>query len=268
LPAFHEITREGHAFQRYTLYILARYLELPLLKISYLFLRGRFRTVGKNRFFRRMLSLLVRPVAVYGDTARPVAYDHLIEHIGKIEGSIAVGPCRCRLVNNPCSHPLETDIVIRTGEEAFRKAFPRDYRVIGREEAVEIITRCHELGMFHMVFFHCPSTGIAEYAICNCCECGCVPFILNRELGQKSFPFFRGESVAVADHEKCRGHGKCVDACPFDARSVLDGTGATHNCYGCGLCVYSCPENAISLRERRPPGSSLPDPGEHRPTGP
>jgi ferredoxin len=109
-----------------------------------------------------------------------------------------------------------------------------------------------------MVFVHCPvgaEDGLDhhenEYVICNCCTCGCVPYIINRELGQKVYPLIRGAYVAVTDLDRCAGHGECGSACPFDVRLVQSDTSRlVDDCYGCGVCVAACPEQAISMRPR------------------
>lgn len=245
---FHSITREGRPFQRYTLYLLARWVELPFLRVMYKLLRGGWRCIGSLRVVRKAVSaLLTRPVARFGDTAKPIPFDELVEHLSEMDGVIAVGPCRCRISHEPCGHPLDTDIVIRTGTAAWLKAFPHEYRIIEKDEALRIIEECHRQGMFHMLFFHCPATGCAEYVICNCCTCGCVPYIINRELGQENFPLFKGDWIAYTDSGKCTCRADCIEICPFDARKIVDGKLTTSGCYGCGLCVGACPEGAISM---------------------
>ncbi len=252
---FHRITEEGHPFQRGTLYALARWLEMPFLKVSYNLLRGKWNRVGRMRGVRgAYATVLTRPVGRWGDAPRAVPFGPLMEHMDTVDGAIAVGPCRCRVSHRACGHPLDTDIVIRTGTAAWLKAFPRDYRVIEKDEAKRIVTECHDQGMFHMLFYHCPATGRAEYVICNCCTCGCVPYIINRELGQRSFPFFEGEWTAETDLSKCAGRAECVNVCPFGARSMIDGKSATRGCFGCGLCVVSCPEGAIAMVKKEDHG--------------
>jgi len=56
------------------------------------------------------------------------------------------------------------------------------------------------------------------------------------------------------DPERCRGCGRCVDICPFDAvRLKANGRGfytaeiLRHNCVGCGGCVGRCPVTAIDM---------------------
>lgn len=56
------------------------------------------------------------------------------------------------------------------------------------------------------------------------------------------------------DAERCRGCGRCVDICPFDAvRLVPNDRGfytaevLRHNCVGCGGCVGRCPVTAMDM---------------------
>jgi Pyruvate/2-oxoacid:ferredoxin oxidoreductase delta subunit len=279
----HAVTGESSRFRRWTLYLFARYLEMPLLSWGYHLLRGRTQRLGANRLVRAVLRWGVAiPFGYAGDTARPMPTAAVLSLIDDQDGSIAVGPCRCRTAHNACDHPLETDIVIRTGVEAWTKAFPEEYRLIDRAEAKRIVSECGQLGMWPMVFVHCPvhehqatassahrsvgqhtsaperaggalATGVQhgnEYVICNCCTCGCVPYMLNRDLGQRAYPLLRGAYLAETDLERCTGHGVCVDTCPFDARAVVDGkAGLVNACFGCGVCADVCPEGAIVMRK-------------------
>lgn len=252
----HAITDEHSRFRCWTLYIFARYVEMPLLYWGYHLLRGRYRRWGQNRLVRAILGWGVAvPFGYLGDTARPMPTPEVLRMIDSLTGSIAVGPCRCRTAHQGCDHPLETDIVIRTGVKAWTRAFPREYRPIGKEEARRIVAECRRLGMWQMVFIHCPISDENkqenEYAICNCCACGCVPYILNRELGQRMYPLLRGECVSRTDSGRCAGHGDCVEACPFDARALVEGkVRMVSPCLGCGRCVEACPEQAIEMVKR------------------
>lgn len=255
----HAITGEHSRFRRWTLYLFARYVELPLLYWGYHLLRGRYRRLGSYGLVRAALSWLVAaPFGYLGDTAYALPVAQLQQMIDEMEGPIAVGPCRCRASHQGCEHPLETDIVMRTGVEAWTRAFPHEYRPISRAEAKDIVSRCGDLGMWPMVFVHCPVQGRDdahghgnEYVICNCCTCGCVPYILNRELGQKAYPLLPGPYVAETDLECCAGHGECVAACPFQVRAVVEGEAAlVKACFGCGACVAACPEGAIAMQRR------------------
>jgi ferredoxin len=263
----HALTAEQSRFRRWTLYLFARYLEMPVLGWSYHLLRGRYRHIGAIRPVRAALGWgAAMPFAYLGDTARPLPAPQVLRLIDALEGPIAVGPCRCRAAHQGCDHPLETDLVIRTGVEAFSHAFPRDYRLVGSLEAKAIVSESSRLGMWQMVFVHCPvhehgaapSKGLDmfrgrpgnEYVICNCCRCGCVPYIVNRELGQRVHPLLRGPYTAHTDLVRFTGHGGCVTACPFGARAMADGkVRLVAPCFGCGVCVAACPEGAIQMRE-------------------
>jgi ferredoxin len=250
----HVLTSEQSRFRRWTLYVFARCVEMPLLAWSYALLQGRHRRWGRSWMVRAVVGWLVAaPFSRLVDTARPMPTAAVLELIDGLEGPIAVGPCRCRSAHGACDHPVETDIVIRTGVEAWTRAFPRDYRAIGKEEAKRIVAECHRLGMWHMVFIHCPVNQENEYVICNCCTCGCVPYILNRELGQRVYPLLRGASVAHTDPARCAGQGACVEVCPFEARALAEGRARlVSTCFGCGRCVDACPEQAIDMRKREP----------------
>lgn len=262
----HGAAGEVSRLRRWSLYLFARYLEMPLLAASYHLLRGRYRRLGQSRAVRALGTALGAPFAYAGDTARALPAPQVLEMIETLSGQIAVGPCRCRAAHGACDHPLETDLVIHAGVEAWTHAFPDEYRVIDSAEAQRIVRACSELGMWQMVFVHCPigehghapgndgSSGLHlghEYVICNCCNCGCVPYILNRELGQRFYPLLQGAYVAHTEAGRCTGDGACVAACPFSARAVIDRHAILVNtCFGCGLCAAACPEGAITMQLR------------------
>ncbi len=229
--------------------VFARWMEVPLLLLSYHACVGRLRFLSRWRPTRWLLLYpIAYPFGHYGDTGRPYPTDRLVEMVRGLHGPIAVGPCRCRVGHKACGHPMETDIVIRTGTDVWLKAFPREYRLIGREEAVSIIEECASLGMFHMVFLHCLIGGaMNEYVICNCCTDGCVPYILNRSLGQEIYPLVKGESRASVDAPLCRACGTCLELCPFGARALVGGSPIVAGCYGCGLCAARCPMGATRI---------------------
>lgn len=285
----HIVTGENSRIRRWSLYLFARYLEMPLLAWGYHLLRGRYRRLGSNRWVRALLSWgVAAPFGYAGDTARPMPTPQVLQLIDELEGPIAVGPCRCRAAHRACDHPLETDLVIRTGVEAWTHAFPDEYRLISKQEAKGIVSNCRELGLWQMVFVHCPvhahrheeapsaqrevddyrarsgsvhDSGSRvdlqdhaplenEYVICNCCTCGCVPYLLNHDLGQHVYPLLRGAYVAQTDLSRCTGHGDCVAACPFGMRALADGKPyLVAPCLGCGQCAELCPEGAIEMHE-------------------
>lgn len=255
----HLIADEQSPLRKHLLYLFAKYVEVPLLYLAY------HATVGSLRFLtawdpaRRALGrLLGYPVAHWVDTGSPIPTEPLLDLIDEQAEAIAVGPCRCRTAHGRCNHRMETDIVIRTGTAAWLKAFPDQYRIIDKQEARRIVEQCAQEGMFHMVFVHCQMGGaLNEYVLCNCCRDGCSVYLANYHLGQKRFPLIPGNYYVRLVSETCESCGKCVEACPWDARTIKDKKPAVDlsRCFGCGLCAVVCEKKntVMELKENRLP---------------
>ncbi len=56
----------------------------------------------------------------------------------------------------------------------------------------------------------------------------------------------------IIDKDKCTGCGSCVDACPFEALSLVgDKAAVNESCTLCGTCVDVCPEEALAVEEMK-----------------
>ncbi len=88
----HIVTGEYSPIRLFLLRIFARYIEVPLLHLSYLACAGRLEFL--SRFFLTRW-LIVYPIAYpfghWGDAGRPVPLDDLVEMVEGLEGKIAVG---------------------------------------------------------------------------------------------------------------------------------------------------------------------------------
>jgi NAD-dependent dihydropyrimidine dehydrogenase PreA subunit len=167
---------------------------------------------------------------------------------------IAVGPCRCRLATRACDHPLETDIYILTGAPIWLDVFPKDYRVIDKEETLRIVRDSYEQGLVPMVDRHLYFKGNANYfVICNCCGCSCILILGYRFLKEQGLHFIPSTYVSVVDADRCEACGKCVEVCAFHERRIESGKARVIDCQGCGLCVKFCPNGANSLVSRQVP---------------
>lgn len=247
------ISAEYSPFRLFLLRLFAKYIEVPLLHLSYLACRGNLDFLSKFSLTRWLLIYpIAYPFGHWSDTGKPVPEEELEKMIASLEGPIAVGPCRCRIGHRNCPHPIETDIVIRTGTSVWLESFPDEYRGIEKEEAKRIIRDCASQGLFHMVFMHCLiGDAVNEYVICNCCTDGCVPYILNRTLGQKIYPLIKGEWKACVNVDECKVCGECVRVCPFGARAFINNKPEVLDCFGCGLCARACPSGASKMVPRQ-----------------
>jgi len=250
--AGHLIADEGNRFRRYLLYFFARYIEVPLLWATYHVCRGPARFLTRFAPTRHLLGVLIAyPIAHWVDTGVPTPLKQILDVIERQADAIAVGPCRCRSAHRRCGHPIETDIVIRTGTDAWLKAFPRDYRIIDKKEAADIVRSCADLGMFHMLFVHCiVGDALNEYVICNCCTDGCSPYLANVTFGERYYPLIAGDYIAGLDEDLCESCGKCLEVCPWDVRRIADGVLVVDldRCKGCGLCARACDKGAVTMR--------------------
>jgi ferredoxin len=74
-------------------------------------------------------------------------------------------------------------------------------------------------------------------------------------------PVHTSNYLPEVDLRDCSGCGKCVDACPVEALSLVSANDAAKPkrkaarldpdvCLGCGVCVRACPQDSIGLKER------------------
>jgi NADPH-dependent glutamate synthase beta subunit-like oxidoreductase/NAD-dependent dihydropyrimidine dehydrogenase PreA subunit len=111
---------------------------------------------------------------------------------------------------------------------------------------------------YDFAFFHTPQMGI--YRV--------MPVTLERVDAWQAGAALAGEVATAAakaymqDHQlspevdaaRCRGCGRCVEICPFDAVGLKENPDGTytsvvhrHNCVGCGGCVGRCPVTAMDV---------------------
>lgn len=227
------------------LFILGLYArhEVRLLSILYRLLSSR---AMRHRAVSELVYwTLAYPSAKWGIAGTPLSPVEL-EGFLKQGSRVAVGPCRCRLAHAGCSHPLETDIVIRTGFGVWTGLFPEDYREISVDEALSLCNDCHRKGLAQIAYAHLDTgSGGSYFVICNCCSDGCLPLLCRAHYGTDRYPFHRGLMRSYVHAAGCEGCGRCVEVCPFEERTVgEDGKARVGRCYGCGLCVTHCPSGA------------------------
>lgn len=167
--------------------------------------------------------------------------------------TIAVGTCPCRRARNAMTDeiPNNTDMVFGSWAEEYLLNYPRLYRRLSKQEALDLVEDFDRHGFFHQVYGM--SRKGAAYVLCNCSRDVCIPLEALNKRGFESFR--RGRNVAVTDISKCKGNencGKCFERCPFEARTVKGAVSDVDEkkCYGCGLCFMSCDSGATELIRR------------------
>jgi len=96
--------------------------------------------------------------------------------------------------------------------------------------------------------------------ICNCCSCCCEAILAARRFGFLN-PVHTTNFLPALDSSRCNGCGKCVDACPVEALSLVSAHDPARRkqkvsrlderrCLGCGICAKSCERQGIRLIAR------------------
>lgn len=99
--------------------------------------------------------------------------------IVELSEQLFIGPCTCREVFRNCDNPVQAEIMIGFHDNAFIDERPEDYRKLEKEEAKNLLLQFHEKGLVHTII-KCRNDF---FAICNCCNCCCVPLRLRNNYG-------------------------------------------------------------------------------------
>ncbi len=169
-----------------------------------------------------------------------------------------VGICYCRHkmqhVNKACKAPLDICMTFNnTAASLIKYGFAREVEV---SEGLDLLQQAYE---WNLVQF---GENVREGVnfICNCCGCCCEALIAQRRFSALR-PIHTTNFIPEIQVEKCNGCGKCVDACPVEAMTLVSANSPAHPrhkkaklndeiCLGCGICKRVCEKDAILLQPR------------------
>lgn len=158
-------------------------------------------------------------------------------HIGSFEVKARVDGKRVR---------WRADIICLTDENVLSLAIPED--LFGLKKFYR----------YNFAFFHTPQPGV--YRVSNLTLSRLNAFEAGAALAAQvaraaADAFLKDHELSPrVDPERCRGCGRCVDICPFDAihlrandRETYTAEVLRYNCVGCGGCVGRCPVTAMDM---------------------
>ncbi|MBC8400447.1 MAG: 4Fe-4S dicluster domain-containing protein [Candidatus Marinimicrobia bacterium] len=182
-----------------------------------------------------------------------------------------VGVCYCRHkmhhMGRACEAPQE---ICMTFNNTAASLIKHDCaRSIGKEECIDLLQVAYE---HNLVQF---GENVREEVnfICNCCGCCCEAMIAARRFAILN-PVHTTNFIPVVTESDCNGCGKCVNACPVEAMTLVSSNDPVKPkmkvakldediCLGCGVCVRTCSKDSIHLKSR-PSRVITPLNGTHR----
>jgi len=171
---------------------------------------------------------------------------------------IGVGVCYCRHkmqhVGRECGAPMEICMTFNTSAASLTKH--GHARAVTVSECMKLLEKAYD----HNLVQFGDNVRSGVNFICNCCGCCCEAMIAARRFALLN-PVHTTNFIPRIDEAKCTGCGKCADACPVEAMTLVSSNDprkpkrrkAALNaeiCLGCGVCVRACAAGALRLDSR------------------
>jgi len=235
--------------------------ELPMAELARLF--EEYMTQD-DRFARAIFQgetqigrSLVREEALPEDDHTEILDWERASHIVESAMAVGVSLCACRHkeshLGKACDRPVEVCLSLNYAAEILvRNGMAKP---LTNAEGMRVLEECKEVGL--------AQTGDnvqrkVSY-ICNCCGCCCGMMQALKRFDIRN-AIVSSNWIMEVDASKCKGCGKCVEACPVDAIQLVDAEEEggkrkralpEHSlCLGCGVCYSACKFDAIGMKPR------------------
>jgi ferredoxin len=223
------------------------------LNVEEAFIRDLFGT-GETRLGR----VFVNEAAVPAQLSLHVLDYERASEVVKTAHAIGVGLCYCRHkmqhAGTACDAPL--DICMTFNSVASSLVHHGVARPVDAVECLDLLQQARDR---RLVQFGENARERVSF-ICNCCGCCCEALVAARRFGFLH-PVHTSGFVLDVDRAACNGCGKCVDACPVEAVSLVSANDparprrktvrlAGDLCLGCGVCVATCRAGSLRLAPR------------------
>jgi len=222
---------------------------------------------GLMPIFKDQMPIFARIIPIEKELTVPQERVLPLHEASKIidkQDIISISECPCKLeralLDDPCKTASDIYRCLHFGNIGRYFIEHNLGKPISKDKAKLILKQAEEEGLVHKTFHDDFSIDKNECAICNCCKCCCILF---QSYYRGIFAYHTITShIAKIDESKCTGCGICVDKCPIEAASLIDGIAHDdkNKCIGCGVCVHHCPEDARSLIQTEPREIYLPPP--------
>lgn len=197
------------------------------------------------------------PVVTSEQAAHVLDFERATEVV-RTASHIGVGMCYCRHkmqhLDRACDAPMDICMTFNGSAESLVKH--GHARQIEEAECLDLLDEAYERGLVQF------GENVQERVnfICNCCGCCCEAMIAARRFAHLH-PIHTSNFLPEVDHAECSGCGKCVQACPVEALSLVSANDPakpkkkaarldSEVCLGCGVCVRACDQDGIRLEER------------------
>ncbi len=171
---------------------------------------------------------------------------------------IGVGMCYCRHkkqhLGTACDAPMDICMTFNGSAESLVKH--GHARAVDKAECRDLLDQAYERGLVQF------GENVQKRVsfICNCCGCCCEALTAQRKFAHLH-PVHTTNFLPALDTAACNGCGKCVDACPVEAMTLVSANDPAQPkrraarldadvCLGCGVCVRACSRDALRLERR------------------